>query len=240
MPSVQRPTAPQLRVSTRPGSNVADDLQLLEDVQADKENEILRDIRQNLQKHIKWNEGYVDHTTAPLSTSPKRTFEAAFRPAITTQLPTPPSSDSSGPNDSAVDALHPYFRERVAEMYVDDNTKKIPSFRRRIGRGGRVMIDRRNLPTRCNMDIDPIKLDRFKYDSDDDDDDLVFERDKFDVQVMQHRVIMAAKARDLAAQAQAQAQAQARQLLGERSGTPAAAAGANSGTGPAAATSAAS
>ncbi|QKX60049.1 uncharacterized protein TRUGW13939_07191 [Talaromyces rugulosus] len=234
MPSVQRPAAPQLRVSTRPGSNVADDLQLLEDVQADKENEILRDIKQNLQKHIKWNEGYVDLTTAPLSTSPKRTFEAAFRPAITTQLPTPPSSDSSEPNDSTVDALHPYFRERFAEMYVEDNTNKMPSFRRRIGRGGRVMIDRRNLTTRVSPDVDPLKMDRFKYD-DEDDDDVIFERDKYDVQVMQHRVVMAAKARDLAAQVQAQAQAQAqaaqaaRQLLGERNGAQGAAMGANSG-----------
>lgn len=213
-------------------------------MQADKENEILRDIKQNLQKHVKWNEGYVDLTTAPLSASPKQTFEAAFRPAITTQLPTPPSSDSSEPND-AVDALHPYFRERFAEMYVDDNTNKIPSFRRRIARGGRVMIDRRNLATRVHSDVDPVKMDRFKYDDDDDDDDLIFQRDKFDVQVMQHRVVMAAKARDLAAQVQAQAQAQAqaaqaaRQLLGERNGAQGAAMGANSGPGAVTANSAA-
>ena len=77
------------------GAQGAEDLQLLEEVQAEKENEILLDIKQNIAKHIAWNEGYVDITRAPLSPSPERTFEAAFRPAITTQLPTPPSSDTS-------------------------------------------------------------------------------------------------------------------------------------------------
>lgn len=106
------------------------------------------------------------------------------------------------------------------------------------------MIDRRNLATRISADIDPVKLDRFKYDDEDEDDDLIFERDKYDVQVMQHRVVMAAKARDLAAQVQAQAQAQAqaaqaaRQLLGERNAKDAAM-GSNSGPGTATASSAA-
>lgn len=223
VPAVQRPAAPQLRISQRPGTQAAEDLQLLEEVQAEKENEIIRDIKQNLQKHLKWNEGYVDHTTAPLTPSPKRTFEAAFRPAITTQLPTPPSSDSSDANDVALDNLHPYFRNRFASLDMDDDTTRMPSFRRRVGRGGRVMIDRRNLTTRFKSDIDPVILDRFKYDGDDDDDDdMVFERDKYDIQIMHHRAIMAAKAREVAqmqaqAQAHAQAQAQAqRQSLGER------------------------
>jgi enhancer of polycomb-like protein len=229
VPAIQRPSSSQFRISQRPGAQAAEDLQLLEEVQAEKENEIIRDIKQNLQKHLKWNEGYVDHTTAPLTPSPKRSFEAAFRPAITTQLPTPPSSDSSDANDATIDSLHPYFRDRFASMDMDDDTK-MPSFRRRVGRGGRVMIDRRNLATRFKADIDPIILDRFKYDGDDDDDDdLVFERDKYDIQIMQHRAIMAAKAREVAqmqaqaqAHAHAQAQAQQRQLLGERNASGAA------------------
>jgi enhancer of polycomb-like protein len=218
VPTMQRPTAPQLRIPQRPGTQAAEDLQLLEEVQADKENEILRDIKQNLAKHVKWNEGYVDLTTAPLTPSPKKTFSAAFRPAITTQLPTPPSSDSSDNNDNSLDKLHPYFRDRFESMDMDEDASKIPAFRRRIGRGGRMMIDRRNLATR-RVDIDPIMLDRFKYDADDDDEDEpVYEHDKYDIQVMQHRAIMAAKARDQAlavahAQAQVQAQAQAAQAV---------------------------
>ncbi|EEA18929.1 Enhancer of polycomb-like protein 1 [Talaromyces marneffei ATCC 18224] len=254
VPAIQRPVPPpQLRISQRPGAQTAEDLQLLEEVQAEKENEIIRDIKLNLQKHLKWNEGYVDHTTAPLTPSPKRTFEAAFRPAITTQLPTPPSSDASDANDAvALDNLHPYFRDRTATFDMDDDTTKIPSFRRRVGRGGRVMIDRRNMAARHRADIDPIILDRFKYDDDEDeDDDIVFERDKYDIQVMQHRAIMAAKAREVAqmqaqAQAHAQAQAQAaaqaaaqaqaqtqtaRQMAGERNAPPGATMGSNPGLG---------
>lgn len=214
VPAVQRPAAPQLRIPQRPGVQAAEDLQLLEDVQAEKENEILRDIKQNLAKHINWNEGYVDLTTAPLSPAPKTPFEANFRPAITTQLPTPPSSDSSENmmQEPALDVGSLYFREKFAPhaMHIDEDTSRIPSFRRRIGRGGRLMIDRRNLASRCRVDMDPLKVDRYKYDQDDSDDEPVYERDKYDIQIMQHRAIMAAKARDqAAAAAQAHAQAQA-------------------------------
>ena len=79
------------------------------------------------------------------------------------------------------------------------------------------MIDRRNVAQRCNLnDLDPVKLDRFKYDTEDEDDDLVFDRDMYDIQVMQYRALMTAKARDQAlatVQSQAQAQAQAQRRL---------------------------
>ncbi|KAJ9195759.1 hypothetical protein DTO164E3_6594 [Paecilomyces variotii] len=215
VPTIQRPVPTQLRVPQRPGTQAAEDLQLLEDVQSEKENEILRDIKQNLAKHIKWNEGYVDATRAPLSPSPDRTFEAGFRPAITTQLPTPPSSESSEDiNDSPmVDHAAVYFNKFAPHaMDVDGDTSRIPSFRRRIGRGGRLMIDRRNLASRSRVEMDPLIADRFKYDQDDSDEEIIYEADKYDIQIMQHRAIMAAKARDqVAAAAQAHAQAQAAQ-----------------------------
>ncbi|RHZ44540.1 enhancer of polycomb-like protein 1 [Aspergillus thermomutatus] len=216
-PAVQRPTAPQVRMPQKPGTQAADDLQLLEDVQAEKENEILRDIKQNIAKHIKWNEGYVDFTRAPLSPPPEKAFQAAFRPAITTQLPTPPSSDSSDNMmlDSALDTANSLsFRDKLVPRTweMNEDTSKIPSFRRRIGRGGRLMIDRRNLVSRCRIELDPLKADRFKYDREDSDLESDFECDQYDVQIMQHRAIMAAKARDqAAAAAQAHAQAQAAQ-----------------------------
>ncbi|KAF7174905.1 hypothetical protein CNMCM7691_005373 [Aspergillus felis] len=216
-PAAQRPTAPQVRMPQKPGTQAADDLQLLEDVQAEKENEILRDIKQNIAKHIKWNEGYVDFTRAPLSPPPEKSFQAAFRPAITTQLPTPPSSDSSDNMmlDSALDTANSLsFRDKLVPRTweVNEDTSRIPSFRRRIGRGGRLMIDRRNLVSRCRIELDPLKADRFKYDREDSDDESEFECDPYDVQIMQHRAIMAAKARDqAAAAAQAHAQAQAAQ-----------------------------
>lgn len=215
-PAAQRPAGPQLRITNRAGSQIAEDMQPLEDVQAEKENEILRDIKQNIAKHIKWNEGYVDITRAPLSPPPEVNHEPAFRPAITTQLPTPPSSHTSeNMMDLALDTNHSNFRDKLAphSISMDGDTRKIPSFRRRIGRGGRLLIDRRNFGARCRVDLDPIKADRYKYDREDsDEEDMIYERDKYDIQVMQHRAIMAAKARDqavAAAQAHAQAQAQA-------------------------------
>ncbi|BCR88994.1 enhancer of polycomb-like protein 1 [Aspergillus chevalieri] len=213
--AVQRPIPPQLRMPPKAVSQAAEDLQLLEDVQAEKENEILRDIRQNIAKHMKWNEGYVDFTRAPLSPSPERTFEAAFRPAITTQLPTPPSSDTSeNMMDTSLDTTSALsFRDKLAPrtmMELHEDTSRIPSFRRRIGRGGRLLIDRRNIAAACRVELDPLKADRFKYDREDSDEELDYERDQYDIQIMQHRAIMAAKARDqAAAAAQAHAQAQA-------------------------------
>ncbi|KAL2828253.1 enhancer of polycomb-like-domain-containing protein [Aspergillus cavernicola] len=218
VPATQRPAASQLRMPSKPGTQAAEDLLLLEDVQAEKENEILRDIKQNITKHIKWNEGYVDLTRAPLSPSPERTFEHSFRPAITTQLPTPPSSESSeNMLDSALDTAGPIsFRDKLAAhgLITSEEANKIPSFRRRIGRGGRLLIDRRNLASRCRVELDPWKADRFKYDQEDSDEDLDYEMDQFDIQIMQNRAIMLAKARD---QAHAQAQAaQARRLQAEQ------------------------
>ncbi|KAL4793486.1 enhancer of polycomb-like-domain-containing protein [Aspergillus venezuelensis] len=207
-----------IHMPPKPGTQATDDLQLLEDVQAEKENEILRDIKANIAKHIKWNEGYVDFTRAPLSPSPERTFEPSFRPAITTQLPTPPSSDSSeNMLDSVIDtAGTTSFRDKLAAhaLITHEDTNKMPSFRRRIGRGGRLFIDRRNLASRCRVELDPWKADRFKYDQDDSDDDLDYEMDPFDIQIMQNRAIMLAKARE---QQHAQAQAaQARRLQAEQ------------------------
>lgn len=213
--AMQRTIPPQLRMPPKAVSQAAEDLQLLEDVQAEKENEILRDIRQNIAKHIKWNEGYVDFTRAPLSPSPERTFEAAFRPAITTQLPTPPSSDTSeNMMDTSLDTTSALsFRDKLAPRTMTelhDDTSRIPSFRRRIGRGGRLLIDRRNIAAPCRVELDPLKADRFKFDREDSDEELDYERDQHNIQTMQHRAIMAAKARDqAAAAAQAHAQAQA-------------------------------
>ena len=219
VPGMQRPSAPQLRMPQKPGVQGAEDLQLLEDVQAEKENEILRDIKQNIAKHIKWNEGYVDLTRAPLSPSPERTFNAAFRPAITTQLPTPPSSDSSEHMlDSTLDTTDsPAFSDKMARtMQAHADTSQIPSFRRRVGRGGRLMIDRRHLAAR--KALDSLNADRYKFDNEDSDEEPIFESSKYDVHLMQHRAIMAAKAREnVVAHAQAQAaQAQQRRLQADQ------------------------
>lgn len=223
LPPGQRPNAPQLRLPLKPGLQGAEDLQLLEDVQAEKENDILRDIKANIAKHIKWNEGYVDQTRAPLSPSPERTFDtASFRPAFTAQLPTPPSSESSGDVDTSLDVTSPLFsKDKLASRALElhDEPHRVPSFRRRVGRGGRLMIDRRNFAARCKIEMDPVKSDRFKFDQEDSDDEPVYETDGFSIQLMQHRAVTMAKAREqaaVAAQAHAQAQAQAAQVQAQR------------------------
>jgi len=149
----------------------------------------------------------------------ERSFDADFRPAITTEyLPTPPASESSEHlRDALADTgsldIRDKFAITVRQTTPDAETgTNMPSFRRRIGRGGRMLIDRRNLSFRNRVDVDPLKLDRFKYDQDDDDSDLVYEADEFDIQIMQHRAYLLAKSRDQATAAQAHllAQAQAR------------------------------
>lgn len=194
-------------------------MQLLEDVQADKENDILREIKQNVAKHAKWNEGYVDMTRAPL-TPTSQSSDAEFRPAITREyLPTPPTSESSDrmqdvQANSPPDKYWSGFRQTTPSD--EESSRPIPCFRRRVGRGGRVLIDRRNLAFVNKTDVDPLKVDRFKFDQDDDDDmNPVFEEDEFDIGILQHRAYLSAKARDQAV-AQAQLQAQAQTQNGKR------------------------
>ncbi|KLJ12692.1 enhancer-polycomb-like protein [Blastomyces silverae] len=224
-PAGGRPVTTQLRMPPRPGGQPGEDLVLLDDVQADKENEVLREIKQNIAKHAKWNEGYVDWTTAPLTPTSEHSFDAEFRPAITTEyLPTPPASESSDHSRDALEEVNRFDALTKFAMAVrqctpseEESNRNMPSFRRRVGRGGRMMIDRRNLPFRNKSEVDPIKLERFKYDQDDEDIDPIFEMDQFDIQIMQHRAYLSAKSRDqAAAQAQLQAQLQAqRRLQGE-------------------------
>ena len=225
---MQRPPAPTLRIPVRASGQLGDDLQLLEDRHADRDNEILKDIKLNISKHVKWNEGYIDMTRAPFTQTSQDVHDGHFRPAITTEyLPTPPNSSSSDQEEFEDSSVLPMQGQSDVEMLDapssdDEMSRRVPTFRRRIGRGGRVMIDRRHMAYRRKdtEDIDPIKLDRFKFDHDDDDMclDPVFENDPFSAQIMQHRSHLAAKSREQAAaqsqlQAQAQAQAQAHMQL---------------------------
>ncbi|KAJ5734763.1 Enhancer of polycomb-like protein 1 [Penicillium manginii] len=185
----RQPTAPQIRMPLKAGLQGAEDLQLLEDHQAEKENEIMRDIKQNIAKHIKWNEGFVDHTRAPLSPSPERTFDnAAFRPAFTAQLPTPPSSEASADAmDTALDVTSPLS-------------------------GGGINLPRGPWSCMKNRLVYRHSGDELVVAEEDSDEESSYETDGYSIQIMQHRAITMAKAREqaaVAAHAQAQAQAQA-------------------------------
>ena len=52
-------------------------------------------------------------------------------------------------------------------------TKGLPSFRRRVGRGGRTIIDRRAPPMSQLQDSAPELQERYRYDNNDDDPDAM-------------------------------------------------------------------
>lgn len=99
-------------------------------------------------------------------------------------------------------------------------SSRAPSFRRRVGRGGRLMIDRRGVkrrnPEENNLfdGVDDRYLDRFKYDIESDDEDETIVTDPFDSMSIRYRVALfaspaASRQRAIAEGQHAQAQAHA-------------------------------
>jgi len=181
MPPPDQQLGQQL-VSARPGP----ELKTIEDLRAERQRAIENEIQLNVEKHIRWNEGYVDKTTFPLSPEKDRIFrdvDAQFLPAVTaTYLPTPPASISE--DEATVDKpaedgdveMKDVSRSSTPFRYAtpdddDDEKPPPPAFRRRIGRGGRVLVDRRfpfrNKQDRSSRDEE----DRFKFDRDSDDEE---------------------------------------------------------------------
>ena len=170
----QAALAQQLRMPMSAGSGT--ELRTLEEVRGEKERGINNEISINIEKHIRWNEGFVDKTKYPLTPDSERDFEpqpGQFREAMpaTEYLPTPPASHS---DEEAPDVeIKPTESRsstpfRYASPEEDDGGTPIPSFRRRVGRGGRLMMDRK-FPTRSKKDSDP-ENDRWRFDSDQDSD----------------------------------------------------------------------
>lgn len=203
------------------GGGPGEDLRTLEDHQAQKEEMIAKDINNNIEKHIRWNEGYVDKTAAPLtprSESPLLDPSQDFREAIPAYLPTPPASISDEDNQD-VEMRDADVKEepRAATPFryasPADDGRSMPSFRRRIGRGGRLMIDRR-IPIRTR-DQGEFSNPRFEFDNSD-EDDLSDDPNGGDspesFHLMQYRAHLFGRVKDSeAAQAQAQAARRAAQ-----------------------------
>lgn len=117
----------------------------------------------------------------------------------TEYLPTPPASvaSDSPPVDSVADVDSPSHLLspplRYASPAGDDATVSMPSFRRRVGRGGRIMFDRR-IPFRTKeADDDPL-AERYRFDSDDErlEDDPVDHQ----VEMMTERAFLFSRARE--------------------------------------------
>ena len=171
------------------------ELRALEDVQANQARAIANEIQNNIDKHIRWNEGWKDMTRFPLTPESDDGFHdpsAHFRealPATLSYYPTPPASHSDDEiqHDQAVDTeIKEISRASTPFGYLSPTEdepsmrQRMPSFRRRPGRGGRMHIDRRFPMTRRDRDPED---DAYKYDTDhedvedteDVDDDRVFE-----------------------------------------------------------------
>ncbi|KAK8171540.1 enhancer of polycomb-like-domain-containing protein [Phyllosticta citrichinensis] len=160
---------PQTRVD---GRALDSDLILLDDQIAKREEDITRSIETNKDKHREWNKHYVDVTWRAITPPLEEDTQPAYRTAIAQYLPTPPSSTSSDEAQSSnqAEASKASGVVRYATPPYESFQGR-PSFRRRTGRGGRLMIDRRGLKRPAPDDSDDRAAERFKYDHDSDEDD---------------------------------------------------------------------
>ncbi|KAK8065311.1 hypothetical protein PG997_012058 [Apiospora hydei] len=191
-------TAPtQLRLAVRPEGRPAEqELVQLEDKQKERLEEFLRDIATKAETHRVWNARYVDLTEKPLS-PPQEVEESSFRPAKAQFLPTPPASASESmelddePTEAAALAAKAPSTPFLFRGLSPEAEQPMPGYRRRIGRNGRLWIDRRNVgrlasPPSDSEDI--FRNDRFAYDEDDSDDEQpVYHMDAFDTRPMKFR-----------------------------------------------------
>ncbi|KAL8838063.1 MAG: hypothetical protein Q9176_005268 [Flavoplaca citrina] len=192
-----RPSGTQLRMPQRPDGRFADiDLVQLQDVLAENERQIQEEIEDRIAQHKRRSEGYLDMTRAPLTPPLEESAGSSFRTATTEYLPTPPASISSEHSaDVAAGSGSPKpskdhtISVRYASPSYDGPYGSQPSFRRRIGRGGRLMIDRRGMrvPSKDGLDA-TLLADRYKFDHEDDDDELpIYHVDPYDLASMRYR-----------------------------------------------------
>ncbi|CZT13688.1 related to YMR164c and Gal11p [Rhynchosporium agropyri] len=175
----------------RPESKALDvDLLLLSDVMAQKENTLQTEIEEKAQQHRNWNQDHVDLTREPLSPAHGQGSDMGFRPATAQYqyLMTPPSSVTSESFDhpSPAQEKQEAFFFRSESPPPEDELRGQPAYRRRIGRAGRLWIDRRGM-TAPQKVLDTDTSDRWKYDQDDDDEQPVYEMDPYDTKALRFR-----------------------------------------------------
>lgn len=197
----QRAPGSQLRAPQRQDSRSSEsDLILLSDVLANQELQIQQTIDLRIAEHEKWNAAWVDLTRAPLTPPLEENLRSTFRTAMTEYLPTPPASIASEQSgELGVDGGSPMHGKgdsiavRYASPTYDGPYERQPSFRRRISRGGRLMIDRRGMHLPSKEGLPDSILNRFKFDNDDDDDEMpVYHVDPYEIYSMRYRAKIAA------------------------------------------------
>jgi len=188
---LQRPPGAQLRIPGRSDGRPLDaDLILLQDLLEQKENMLQSEIEEKAAQHRKWNQGHVDLTREPLSPIDGQGVEMGFRPATAQYqyLMTPPSSVTSESFDQASPTQEKPepFAFRYSSPPEEDRSQGQPAYRRRIGRNGRLWIDRRGMSSVAKSPEES-GSDRWKYDQDDDDEQPVYELDPYDTKALRFR-----------------------------------------------------
>ena len=188
---LQRPPGGQMRIPGRSDGRPLDaDLILLQDLLDQKENMLRNEIEDKAAQHRKWNQGHVDLTREPLSPIDGQGIETGFRPATAQYqyLMTPPSSVTSESFDQASPTQEKPepFAFRYSSPPEEDRSQGQPAYRRRIGRNGRLWIDRRGMSA-VAKGAEESGLDRWKYDQDDDDEQPVYELDPYDTKALRFR-----------------------------------------------------
>ncbi|OHE93192.1 hypothetical protein CORC01_11509 [Colletotrichum orchidophilum] len=194
-PTLQKPPGSHLRIAVRPdGRSMEADLLQLADKLAEKENELRADVESKVHNHRKWNQNHVDLTRDPLSPVKEQRMEVSFRPAKTQYLMTPPASTSSESDAMDVDEEPEPVTDR-GELSIfqfragggkDKPSSSQPAFRRRIGRLGRLWIDRRGMTTPPREEGEDY-TDRWKYDQDDEQETHAYEVDPYDTRALKFR-----------------------------------------------------
>ncbi|KAF3049681.1 Enhancer of polycomb-like protein 1 [Didymella keratinophila] len=189
-------------VTRADGRLVDSDLVYLEEQQAKKTEAIDTFIEDNLVKHQKWNVGWVDATWRPITPPLEQAAaKSDFRTVFTeSQLPTPPASvsDDEGADSMAVVRTNaPDTPRRNARIRFGTPPDDIPfqdqsRYRRRIGRGGRVMIDRRGVKRQKVEDsqLDERVADRWKYSGDSSEDEQTYPVDWTDNLHIRYRIMI--------------------------------------------------
>lgn len=208
--TIQRTPSTQLRLPQRPDGRFADaDLVHLQDVLAENERQMQEEIGMRIAQHKQRSKGYLDMTRAPLTPPLEESTVSSFRTATTEYLPTPPASissersgeiaaESGSPEQNRAQAL----AVRYASPAYDGPYQSQPSFRRRIGRGGRLMIDRRGMRLSWKESSDDLVADRYKFDHEDEDDELpTYLVEPCDIASMRYRARMSGLPQGYQAQA---------------------------------------
>jgi enhancer of polycomb-like protein len=175
-------------------------LQLLAEDRARREAEVNSLVHESMAKHRAWNSGWIDQTWRPITPPLESGTRSSFRTAVTESLPTPPASSSAESGDEPVSkrpALMPGNIQKLPFRYASppmEVTAPTPSYRRRVGRGGRLFIDRRGVSRNQappSPAVDDRIMERMEYDVESDEEPQVFYSDKYDSWNMRYRTSFA-------------------------------------------------